>query len=240
MKKISLTMLAVAMIASLAVGCGSTTDSSSSIIDETPIISSEPSSMPSETPVTPDGTNTGLVTSFNEQMAVAERIFIEKAKANAPVKDIYKAIDKEFETSYKYSLLGETIGTAGMVIDEEMFKNVKNIDIANFDEYIGHMGNINLNKSEVIIVKAKKDTIDQAKTELTALLEGYRADPMSSTYGVNTAEKMETAKIITEGNYVALFIIGVEEMDATTQSGVASTAPTTESGVTSTTPTPQG
>ncbi|MEG2295225.1 MAG: DUF4358 domain-containing protein [Oscillospiraceae bacterium] len=212
MKKISLTMLAVAMIASLAVGCGST-NKSSSVISEPPVISNEPATSPDilpETPFTPDAGNPNLISSFNEQMAVAERIFIEKAKAKAPVKDIYAAINKEFETTYKYSLLGEDIGTAGVAIDAEMFKNVKNVDILNFDEYVGHIGNVNLNKSEVIIVKAKEGKMDLAKTQLTALLEGYRADPMSATYGVNTAEKMETAKIITEGNYAALFIVGVD------------------------------
>lgn len=228
MKKISLTMLAVAMIASLAVGCGSTANSSSSIISEPPVIS-EPIGTPENPEFVPEAGNPELLASFEEQMLVAERIFIEKAKANAPVKDIYKAIDKEFETSYKYSLLGETIGTAGMVIDEEMFKNVKNIDVTNFDEYVGHMGNINLNKSEVIIVKAKDGKVDQAKTELTALLEGYRADPFGSTYGVNTAEKMQTAKIITQGNYVGLFILGVDTMDQTSVAD-GTVAPTTPQG----------
>nr|WP_302599076.1 DUF4358 domain-containing protein [uncultured Cellulosilyticum sp.] len=90
-----------------------------------------------------------------------------------------------------------------MPIDETLAQEAYHIDLETVDEYALAETGISPGPGLVVMAKAKDGQVDKVKENMEALLQ----DKIGNAFYPDEREAAESAEIIVEGNYVALFIL---------------------------------
>lgn len=100
-------------------------------------------------------------------------------------------------------------------MDDTTLQEKFHISLDMVDSYKGTIAGMMTNCDELLVVKAKDGQIDAVKEALQQALEDQKA--AFEWYGVmNNVERLDAAKVVTNGNYAALLIVGVSPEDGST------------------------
>lgn len=122
--------------------------------------------------------------------------------------------DKEEVAEYNYTAqeildkiktdLGDSY-YPNMPLDEEMVKNLLNIDMDLVEDFVAEMPMISVNPDTVVILKAKEGKAE----ELLPLLEAAKTKMIEETFTYpQNAEKVQATKLVQQGNYFGLLMLG--------------------------------
>lgn len=122
--------------------------------------------------------------------------------------------DKEEAVEYNYTTqeildkiktdMGESY-YPNMPLDEEMVKNLLNIDMELVEEFVAEVPMISVNPDTVVILKAKEGKAE----ELLPLLEAAKSKMIEETFTYpQNAEKVQATKLVQQGNYFGLLMLG--------------------------------
>lgn len=199
MKKLGI-MLAAALLVAAFAACGDKnkddglngpTASSSSVSSEAPSGSEDAADAPSQS----DGGDEGDTGDAPEENGVVAAIQDEKLKA------AYEAAMGEFEN---WLAMPGAIGP-------EQLSEIYYVDADDVEEFAGEMSMMNISGDTFVAVKAKPGRAEA----VAQALDKRRQDIISQfeTYPVNfMGVKSQAAKVITEGDYVFLVLIGELEV----------------------------
>lgn len=132
--------------------------------------------------------------------------------------EIFDAIDKAFAD--KYPDIGGVISSMPTDLDETAMKEKMGITTDMVEDYKGQIAGIMNNCDMLVVVKAKDGKVEDVKKALEKAKEDQIAQ--FETYPVMGNDKrLEASKVLVEGNYVALVMVGImpegaeENMDFT-------------------------
>lgn len=97
------------------------------------------------------------------------------------------------------------IGIAmGSPVDDTMLKDIFGVNKEDVEEYAGQMSMVMTSSDTFLIVKAKEGKVEDIKTAL----ENRRETIIQGQYLPAEIEKANAGKVYTNGNYVALMVLG--------------------------------
>lgn len=179
--------LAALLIAAAGTGCASRADGAES--------SSVPESSSSSVSETISDAESDIVDDVEDALpedSASPEIKDEKLKA------AYDAVKKEF---------GEYWLTMPAIIEEQMMKEMYYINPDDVEEFAGEMSLANVSGDTLVLVKAKPgraqavaDALEQRRKDIIDQFKQYPVNFMDV--------KSEAAKVVTEGDYVFLILMG--------------------------------
>lgn len=103
-------------------------------------------------------------------------------------------------------MIAQNIVVMPMEVDETLAQEAYHIDLNVVDEYAITQTGRTPGPGLIVMVKAKDGQLEQAKANMEAL----KQDQVGNAFYPAEREAAENAKIIVDGNYVALFILNSE------------------------------
>ncbi len=135
------------------------------------------------------------------------------SKPSVTATDVYNALDKAIVS--RHSGVTAAIMNMPMDVDDAVLKDAFNISVDDTVGYKGVFAGSMTNCDIMIVVEAKDGKKDAIKKALEAKLDAQKQQ--FEHYGVmGNIERLEAAKIVEKGNFVALLLVGV--MDETEES----------------------
>ena len=129
-----------------------------------------------------------------------------EAVSSATSADIFDTIDSAFAEKYPSS--GAVIPNMPQDVDDTVLKDKFGIDISDVENYKGQIAGTMTNCDMLLIVKAKDGKIDSVRTSLEKAKEAQTEQ--FASYGVmGNIERTAASKVVTNGNYAALIMVGV-------------------------------
>ena len=195
MKKFfSLVICALLLAASLTSCGGSKTESSAPS-------SSEPQSSAVES--VPE--SSVPQSSAEESSAVSEET---GAADGVTAEAVFDAINAAFAEKYADQGLEGAIVNMPMDVDDTVLTEMFGVDPADVVDYRGQMAGTMTNCDMLLVVQAKDGKLDAVVDGLTEARETQAAQ--FENYAVmGNPERVEASKVVTEGNYAALLMVGV-------------------------------
>lgn len=145
-------------------------------------------------------------------MVIAVCAFASCSKAPASNKtaaEVFDAINAAFAEQYKdVEGVEGAINNMPMDVDDTTLKEKLSVDPEWVEDYKGQIAGMMTNCDMLVVVKAKDGQIDKVKEGL----EKAKADQTAQFefYGVmGNPERLEASKVVTNGNYAALLMVGV-------------------------------
>ncbi|MEA5011035.1 MAG: DUF4358 domain-containing protein [Angelakisella sp.] len=105
--------------------------------------------------------------------------------------------------------------TMPAALDDQIMKDMMNIDPADVEEYAGYMSMVMTSADNLIGVKAKEGKLDTVKAGLESRLEFVRKS--FEQYLPSEKEKSGAGKVFTVGDYAFLVIAGRMDKDPATE-----------------------
>lgn len=139
----------------------------------------------------------------------------EQQPAGVSASDIYSAINSAFQSKYGY----DAIPSMTMEVDSTTLTEKFHVSTDMVESYAGAVAALMTNCDELVVVQAKEGQLENVK----AALEQALADQKEafSWYAVmNNTERLESAKVVTKGNYAALLIVGTAPEDSEDEGAV--------------------
>jgi hypothetical protein len=130
---------------------------------------------------------------------------------NPTAAEVYDSIQTVFNETYGH----EAIENMPTEVNDTILAEKFHLSADEVDSYAGVIAGMMTNCDELVVVKAKDGDIENVEAALNQALEEQRE--AFSWYAVMyNPERMESAKVVTEGDYAALLIVGIspEEEDA--------------------------
>lgn len=128
------------------------------------------------------------------------------AQSNATSAEIFDAINSAF--AEKYPDVGAVIPNMPQDVDDTVLKDKFGIDGNDVENYKGQIAGMMTNCDMLLIVKAKDGKIDSIRASLESAKEAQTEQ--FASYGVmGNIERTAAAKVVTNGNYAALIMVGV-------------------------------
>ncbi|MBC8558588.1 DUF4358 domain-containing protein [Fumia xinanensis] len=128
------------------------------------------------------------------------------AVSSATSSEIFDAINSVF--AEKYPDAGAVIPNMPQDVDDTILKDKFGIDVNDVEDYKGQIAGMMTNCDMLLIVKAKDGKIDSVRASLESAKEAQTEQ--FASYGVmGNIERTAAAKVVTNGNYAALIMVGV-------------------------------
>ncbi len=194
MKKFFAILMSIIVASAALVSCGNDKGSSSD---------SSSSSSVSDTNTESSGEESSSTTSEESS---------EEASGEVTAAAIYDAINAAF--AEKYPDAGMVIPNMPMEVDETTLKDKFGISSDMVTDYKGEIAGMMTNCDMLLIVKAAEGKLEDVK----AALEQAKADQTAQfeMYGVmGNIERTQAAKVVTNGDYAALIMVGIMPEDET-------------------------
>ncbi len=194
MKKFFAILMSIIVASAALVSCGNDKGSSSD---------SSSSSSVSDTNTESSGEESSSTTSEESS---------EEASGEVTAAAIYDAINAAF--AEKYPDAGMVIPNMPIEVDETTLKDKFGISSDMVTDYKGEIAGMMTNCDMLLIVKAAEGKLEDVK----AALEQAKADQTAQfeMYGVmGNIERTQAAKVVTNGDYAALIMVGIMPEDET-------------------------
>lgn len=194
MKKFFAILMSIIVASAALVSCGNDKGSSSD---------SSSSSSASDTNTESSGEESSSTTSEESS---------EEASGEVTAAAIYDAINAAF--AEKYPDAGMVIPNMPIEVDETTLKDKFGISSDMVTDYKGEIAGMMTNCDMLLIVKAAEGKLEDVK----AALEQAKADQTAQfeMYGVmGNIERTQAAKVVTNGDYAALIMVGIMPEDET-------------------------
>lgn len=128
------------------------------------------------------------------------------AVSNATSAEIFDAINSAF--AEKYPDAGAVIPNMPQDVDDTVLQDKFGIDVGDVEDYKGQIAGTMTNCDMLLIVKAKDGRIDSVRASLESAKEAQTEQ--FASYGVmGNIERTAASKVVTNGNYAALIMVGV-------------------------------
>ncbi len=136
----------------------------------------------------------------------ADNSLVGEVKENATSAEIFDAINSAF--AEKYPDVGAVIPNAPQDVDDAVLKDKFGIDVDDVEDYKGQIAGMMTNCDMLLIVRAKDGKIDSVRSSLESAKEAQTEQ--FASYGVmGNSERTAAAKVVTNGDYAALIMVGV-------------------------------
>ena len=121
---------------------------------------------------------------------------------------VFDAINAAFAEQYADEGLKGAISNMPMDVDDTVLTEMFGVDPADVVDYRGQMAGTMTNCDMLLVVQAKDGKLDAVVDGLTQARETQAAQ--FEHYAVmGNPERVEASKVVTEGNYAALLMVGV-------------------------------
>ena len=195
MKKFFAILMSIIVASAALVSCGNDKGSSSD---------SSSSSSVSDTSTESSGTESSDTTSSEGSS--------ETASGEVTAAAIYDAINEAF--AEKYPDAGMVIPNMPMEVDETTLKDKFGITTDMVTDYKGEIAGMMTNCDMLLIVKAADGKLEDVKAALEKAKDDQTAQ--FEMYGVmGNIERTQAAKVVTNGDYAALIMVGIMPEDET-------------------------
>lgn len=135
------------------------------------------------------------------------------AAADVTAAEVFDAINNAF--AEKYEDLEGAIANMPMDVDDATLQEKFGIDPSEVEDYKGQIAGMMTNCDMLIVVKAKEGELDNVVTGLQKAKENQTLQ--FESYGVmGNLERLDAAKVVTNGNFAALLMVGVMDDEAET------------------------
>lgn len=132
--------------------------------------------------------------------------------SNATAEEVYNAIQDAFTESYGH----EAIQNMPTEVNDTVLAEKFHLSPDEVEGYCGVIAGSMTNCDELLVVKAKDGETEKVETALQQALDEQRE--AFAWYAVmNNPERLEAAKIVTEGSFTALLLVGVSPEDDTVE-----------------------
>ncbi|MBE6817668.1 MAG: DUF4358 domain-containing protein [Ruminococcaceae bacterium] len=109
-------------------------------------------------------------------------------------RDVVDAFRKAYGASYE----------PNVAIPDELLGNEFDLNISEMDDYYGEMPQIGLRCDRIVVVKAAKGDADK----VVERLEAAKKEFLKNTMEYSNTMKVDSALILTEGDFVCFFMLG--------------------------------
>ncbi len=208
MKKLTFLLIAAALIVATAAGCGETNNNGSG--STTPVSTPEESSSYDESSSSdeseePDESSTPDESSSPEESKESEESESTE-ESTAPEDDENKTATEKVLQAIK-NVYGESY-LPNTPIEQELLETQYGLSSDTYVEAAGEVPMISTNPDTVLVVKA----VTGKEGDVKAALEAYRSKLIndSANYPMNL-EKINAAKVESEGEYVAFLLVGAND-----------------------------
>ena len=169
--------------------------------------SSKPSSNPSSKPSESSPASSAESSSESSSEPSSES---SSASSSVSASDIYSAIDAAFRSKYGDG----PIVNSPYSVDDTSLTELFHLNSDQVESYCGMMAGMMTNCDELLVVQAKDGKIDEVKAALEQRLSEQK-DSFAHYPVMFNDVRLDDAKVVVKGNYVALLIVGVitDEID---------------------------
>lgn len=172
--------------------------------------SSKPSSKPSESS-SASSAESSSESSSEPSSESSSASSAPSASSSVSASDIYSAIDAAFRSKYGDG----PIVNSPYSVDDTSLTELFHLNSDQVESYCGMMAGMMTNCDELLVVQAKDGKIDEVKAALEQRLSEQK-DSFAHYPVMFNDVRLDDAKVVVKGNYVALLIVGVitDEIDA--------------------------
>ncbi len=212
MKKLTFLLIAAALIVATAAGCGETNNNGGG--STTPVSTPEESSSSDESSTPDESEDPDESSTPDESEEPDESSSPEESKdpdesteeSTAPEDDENKTATEKVLQAIK-TVYGESY-LPNVTIEQELLETQFGLSTDTYVEAAGEVPMISTNPDTVLVVKA----VTGKEGDVKAALEAYRSKLIndSANYPMNL-EKINAAKVESEGEYVAFLLVGAND-----------------------------
>ena len=175
----------------------SSTPSSTASSKPSSTASSKPSSKPSESSSASSAESSSE--SYSEPSSESS-----SASSSVSASDIYSAIDAAFRSKYGDG----PIVNSPYSVDDTSLTELFHLNSDQVESYCGMMAGMMTNCDELLVVQAKDGKVNEVKAALEQRLSEQK-DSFAHYPVMFNDVRLDDAKVVVKGNYVALLIVGV-------------------------------
>ena len=134
------------------------------------------------------------------------------ASSSATAEEVYDAIDTAFHGQYGHGPVpASPIEVDGAALQEKFHLSEEMVD-----GYKGEIAGMMTNCDMLLVVKAKDGQLDAVRSALNEALQDQK-DAFLWYAVMDNPERLESAKVVTEGDFAALLLVGISPDDPDAQ-----------------------
>lgn len=122
--------------------------------------------------------------------------------------EVYDAIQSAFMETYGV----EAIPNSPMQVDDTTLEQKFYLSPDEVEGYAGVIAGMMTNCDELLVVQAKKGEVENVREALEKALQDQK-DAFGFYPVMNNTERLDAAKVVTQGDYAALLIVGISPED---------------------------
>lgn len=124
---------------------------------------------------------------------------------------VYDAIQSAFKENYGV----EAIPNSPVEVDDTTLEQKFYLAPDDVESYAGAVAGMMTNCDELVVVQAKKGEVENVREALEKALQDQK-DAFGFYPVMNNTERLDAAKVVTQGDYAALLIVGISPEDPDT------------------------
>ena len=121
---------------------------------------------------------------------------------------VYDAIQSAFKENYGV----EAIPNSPVEVDDTTLEQKFYLAPDDVESYAGAVAGMMTNCDELVVVQAKKGEVENVREALEKALQDQK-DAFGFYPVMNNTERLDAAKVVTQGDYAALLIVGISPED---------------------------
>lgn len=133
------------------------------------------------------------------------------SSSNATAEEVYDAIDTAFQDKYGHG----PIPSSPIQVDGTTLQEKFHLSEDQVESYKGTVAGMMTNCDELLVVKAKDGQLDKVQSALEQALQEQK-DAFAWYAVMDNPERLESAKVVTEGDFAALLLVGISSEDPDT------------------------